>query len=74
MSDEPTLSPAKQHLLLDIVNIQDKMLDAIEQIFSGLRQSSDAEVVSISEEAIAAIRQNQRIAIAMTERLTATIN
>lgn len=68
------LSPAKQNLLLDIVDAQDRMLDGVSQIFSGLRQSSDPEVSDISAVAFKALRHNKLTIIAMTERLSATLH
>lgn len=67
-----TLSPERQNLLLDTVNVQERMLDGCEAIFSGLRQSSDPEVVSVSEVALAAIQKNRALIDAMIEGLTCT--
>lgn len=68
------LSAAKQNLLLDVVDAQDRMLDGMALIFSGLRQSSDPEVSSISAVALKAIRRSQLTVIAMTEKLNATLH
>lgn len=69
MSD---LSPARQELLKNIVTIQERMLQGVTQIFSGLRQSSDPEVVLVSDEALKALEDNREVMDAMIDSLNAT--
>jgi hypothetical protein len=66
------LSPAKLELLKRAIDVQERMLDGCTEIFSGLRQSSDPEVVSVCGDAIAAINHSRDILEAMINRLDAT--
>lgn len=66
------LSPARQKLLSDVVDIQERMLSCVRQIFSGLSQSSDPEVVLISEEALNHLTRGQDTLEAMIDGLNET--
>jgi hypothetical protein len=66
------LSPERQKLLTDIVSTQERMLNGVIQIFSGMRASSDPEVVEVSAEALAAIEKARDLMYAMINSLDAT--
>lgn len=67
-----TLSPARQELLKSIVTIQEQMLHGVTKIISGLRQSSDPEVVFVCEQAHEALEHNRAVMDAMIDGLNAT--
>lgn len=70
MSDE--LSPERQALLKRVVDAQDQMLKGCTLIFSGLRKSSDPQVVAVSEEALGHLQNTRDLIDAMIDALTAT--
>jgi hypothetical protein len=66
------LSPARQELLKQALDIQERMLDGCTMIFSGLRSSSDPEAVFVSEQALEALNATRDILEAMIDGLNAT--
>jgi hypothetical protein len=66
------LSPARQALLEQAIDVQERLLDGCTKIFSGLRQSSDPEVVLVSEEALKHLQNAHYILDAMIDGLNAT--
>lgn len=66
------LSPERQALLGRVVDIQERELNAVIEVFSGLRGSSDPEVVSICDEVLKSLKHNADLIDAMVEALNHT--
>lgn len=66
------IDPVRLKLLQDVIDIQERSLAGATMIFSGLRKSSDPEVVSISEVAFNALSNTQLVLEALIDGLTAT--
>jgi hypothetical protein len=66
------MSPERQELLKRVVDAQEKMLKGCALIFSGLRSSSDPQVVAASEEALGHLQNMRDLIDAMIDALTAT--
>jgi hypothetical protein len=66
------LSPERQELLKQVVDVQERSLTGCALIFSGLRQSSDPEVVAVSEVAYAALQNTQAVLDALIDGLHQT--
>jgi hypothetical protein len=66
------LSPERQKRLTDIVTIQERMIGGVIQIFSGMRASSDPEVVEVSAEALDAIEKARDVMNSMIDSLNST--
>jgi hypothetical protein len=68
------LSPARQQLLANALDIQDRMLNGCELIFRGLSGHHDPEVSSVSGEALRLITYNRDVLEAMIDALNATLH
>jgi hypothetical protein len=66
------LSPERQALLQQVVDIQERSLYGASMIFKGLRQSSDPEVSQVSGVAFEALVNTQLVLEALIDRLNAT--
>jgi hypothetical protein len=66
------LSPARQALLARALDVQERILDGCELIFTGFGESSDPEVASASAEALRSIKNSRDILEAMIDGLNAT--
>jgi hypothetical protein len=66
------LSPARQELLKNALDIQERMLDGCVTVLSVLTEHSDSEVSYASREALKSINRNRDILYAMIDGLNAT--
>lgn len=66
------LSPARQELLKQALDVQERMLDGCTQVFRGLSRYPDAEVSSVCEEVLGLITHNRLVLEAMVDGLNAT--
>jgi hypothetical protein len=66
------LSPARQELLKNALDIQERMLDGCILIFEELSNASDPDVAFVAEEALEALNRNRDILEAMIDGLNAT--
>lgn len=66
------LSPARQELLKQVVDIQERALSGCILIFRGLRQSQDPEVSSVCEEALKHLINGTAVIEAMIDGLNST--
>ena len=66
------LSPERQALLMEAVNIQERMLTGCVEVFKGLRLSKDPEVAVYCDQALAALKKSQDQLEAMIDALNAT--
>lgn len=66
------LSPERQQLLKQALDIQERMLEACVEVFRGLSHHPDAEVSSVSEYCLTTIEENRAVLDALIDGLTAT--
>lgn len=66
------MSPERQELLRQVMDVQERSLYGASLIFRGLSQSKDPEVSSVCLIAHAALLNTQAVLEAMVEKLTAT--
>lgn len=66
------LSPARQELLKQALDIQERMLDGCTMIFEELSNASDPDVTFVAVEALDALNRTRDILEAMIDGLNAT--
>jgi hypothetical protein len=66
------LSPVRQQLLSDALDVQERMLQGVTLIFRGLSDHNDPEVSSVSRVALKLLTETQEILEAMIDGLNAT--
>ena len=69
---ESSLSPEKLKLLKQAIDIQERMLDGVTQVFRGLNHHHDAEVSSVSKDCVEAITGSREILEALIDALDQT--
>lgn len=55
------VTPAQLKLLRQAIDVQERMLNGVEEIFRGLRHHDDAEVSSVSGDALKFITHNRDV-------------
>jgi hypothetical protein len=66
------LSPTRQALLANVVDVQERMLDGVTEVFRGLSHHHDAGVSSVCEEVLGLIKNNRDVIEAMIDGLNET--
>lgn len=67
-----TISPEKLQLLKQAIDIQERMLDGVTQVFRGLSHHNDAGVSSVANACLVSIEHNRDVLEALIDGLNAT--
>lgn len=66
------VTPERLELLKQAIDIQERMLDGVSQVFRGLSHHHDAEVSSVCTDCLSSIEHNRDVLEALIDGLTAT--